>query len=627
MWYKTHASYRDFDGRFIKIFPFRSFDLTTPGHGDQPGHCRRDKLLYYGMGDDIGKAFFGWVSCNEGACPECAPTWVFTYTHHALSQLLACQFLHPGSKIYSLRFTISDNNVSPDVVSRARESMLQYLKSVPGVFGGVYFLHDFKIRPYVEKRMRDTLTSLHGYPPARSELYDRVADIDFLHSLGFGFTSWRQAILPHFHFHVFVVADHCPIEISLHGNSNKSKRFGLCGGLAVSSGSGSEKFIPRKSLGTIPPTTSSALPTTRPDGSTAHWYITTVQRPDYTKQISGDDLVRYVRYVIGHCTVSNTRGLVIRTLNSFGGCHGLKLDYNSDGDHNWIDYTEYNESCLVSYVKSGSGGDAVDFRCDSFIYSGDRDAVIFRSGEYKKKRFSAVSNAFDLMVEAGLPVKWVGVRVYPSWDAPTFNEDLPSNGERPLPENLLPASAFDIPFETVDGVRIESAESDPTHDRIRLYLTLVKDAGLPPGVSHDDDYSPVQVISDAIRIQNEKRFNRSVKAKSRGVFYDEIPNIDKHELAGLVVHLGRVHKSTFYGVSKLSRAARTFCESVEGIGYYTNGRLNMKHQCVRHLCRSTVNEVYFLNPGQSRLYSPPAPMVPVEPVVPGGAVQSVLSVY
>lgn len=242
MWLPAKVGPRLPNGKFDRDAPLRPFDLTVPGAGERPVACSRSRIIDFKLWDSetntpTYKEYHGWVTCDEWKCPLCHTTAMYTAMLRAGANLLQASLTHSGTKIYHLRFTLTDsgNVVSPDILSKRRRDCINYIKSFEGVYGGVSILHHVKLRRSVEKRIVDTFQSLYDRHPTRTELYEKCADMAFLKSeCGYSYEHAWQVFDTLYHFHVYVVCDHVPVEIWIHGNSKLSKSLHLRGGCAGS---------------------------------------------------------------------------------------------------------------------------------------------------------------------------------------------------------------------------------------------------------------------------------------------------------------------------------------------------------------------------------------------------------
>lgn len=261
---------------------------------------------------------------------------------------------------------------------------------------------------------------------------------------------------------------------------------------------------------------------------------------NYVKFLEGPDLVRHLRYTLSHISVSNTSGLRIRSITTFGSCYAQSLDLNS------------------------AGKDALD-----------PDGV--------------VSSFFTEMSSVIPGLRWIGKKVYLRHQSPSFNEDFPSARSRESALGCIPPSAFALPFESLAGARIEADDSDTIHDNINSAIAIIQ-SGISSGqIPCSSAFNPVDRFSNAVRILNEQRFDRSIRAKDRGIYTDLLSYREtaEGERLGCVVNVGRVRKSVFYGAPTHSKLAGEIFE-LSRINEHVNGRTHLKNPCVRHLCRKIV---------------------------------------
>lgn len=480
MWQKVEVSPLDEKGHYSKDYPFRLFDLTIPGRGLQPLNCcsissGKDQIVAVGISENSGKIAHGWHVCHERACPDCFTHVVYTDDLHALSYLLICQKLHPGSSIYSGRFHFADSSsVTLDDINKARRALKVWLKKIQGIYDFILVLHSFRIKEQIKTKIINWYISEYGKVPNGTTIYKLASDIDFLHSIGFtDFKIWQQATEPFFHFHIFVVADHYPREAYIHGNKKISISKILRGGfnpIAIDSNSEKSALIQRNS---------------------------DILAPS-SQALEGQNLVRYVHYTLSHNIVSNTKGLSFRAFTSAGiDVKNIHLDFNSNNP-------------------DGLNPD------------------------------STVSEAFDLMKTVFPYIKWKGKFVYPSREAPTFNEDSHSeNKPLSLPSDFVTARVFYIPTEFKDGKRIPMTGAEEAFKRQDLYVAHLKSLelmGLLPIL-------PIKV-SDSYRAAfealNNRRLDPDLKAKDRVLYTTDFPGFEDLEKANLTVDLGHIPKSLAY---------------------------------------------------------------------------------
>lgn len=481
MWRTVEISPLNEKGRYAEDYPFRLYDLTIPGRGEQPLSCcsistNKAQVVAVGIGKDSGKIAHGWHVCHERACPDCSTHVTYTDDLHALSYLLACRNLHPGSEIYPARFHFADSeNMTLKDFLDGRKSLKAFLKKIPGVYDYFIDSHAFRIKPYVKSRIIDQYISEHGKTPSGTIIYKLASDINYLHSIGFtDFKIWQQATEPFFHFHVFAVADHYPSEAYIHGNKKISISKILRGGFnstVVDSNFEESAFIQRSS---------------------------DILAPS-TQVLAGRDLVQYLHYCLSHTIVPDTEGLFFHSFIYAGDdVKDIHLDFNSDNpDH-------LNPDPIVS-------------------------------------------EAFDLMKTVFHYIKWKGKFVYPSREAPAFNEDLPSeNKPSPLPIESVNARVFYIPTEYKDGKRVPMDGAEAVFKRQDLYVAYIQRMELMGLLPTDLPTKVSDSFKSAFETLNNRRLDPDLKAKDRVLYTTDFPGFEDLAEAGLTVDLGHIPKSLAY---------------------------------------------------------------------------------
>jgi hypothetical protein len=216
-------------------------------------------------------------------------------------------------------------------------------------------------------------------------------------------------------------------------------------------------------------------------------------------------------------------------------------------DGNLIYPTELTDTALVHHLEYLYNHAAVSnkkgFRIKSGIPKGELSTTPISVDSLIGD--PAAVYAFDLMRQAGLKVKWVGKHIYPSWDAPDFNEDAPAkaNAERPyihMKELFLPSGVF----ATGETILL----SDPrVHERRRFILEIVTAMTEAGTLYSDAEFSMIDIIKNLFNELDEISINKDLLTEERVVYINKIKGIEWAISHNLIKDCGRCGKKEFYG--------------------------------------------------------------------------------
>jgi len=499
------------NGSFDKNFPLSLNLLTIPGRGIQPAYCcskssEKSQVTGFDFKENFGSIVTGHHNCNHGACPACYKHWLLSETFYAIAYLESIKALHPGCDIYQLRFFFrKQEGVTRNDISDAFGALNRHCTNPKkGLYGGVSILNHFQVKKFVEDKINQCYERDYEEFLTRTKMYWAATDLDYLHHIGFyNFHDWREAVDLFWHIHVFVVADHYPSELYLHGNMKKSAAKFLHGG-------------PEKEISfNIPYNNSTTTSTTRPDGSPRHWVKAKVK--DHTCPYEGADLARSLYYCFSHCTLSNTQGLEFKAFHRFGECYTMgKLDF--DHDEPWIEE---------------------EFRLD--LATGEE--VLTSVQKYPDPR---VTSAYSTLQLAYPHIHRKGEFIYPGDEkAPPFNEALPRRTPYTSPLTRINVRIFQLRTIYKDGIRIPAEGSEFTYKRRDAFISMIR-------LAEEDGLIPIfpvklsTSIEKAFAIWDKRCLDPKLRGKDRLLYSTDFEGFEDFKKAGFVIDLGFISKAAAY---------------------------------------------------------------------------------
>lgn len=473
-----------------------------PGRGPKPDYCcssKSDKGHVVSFNAFVTE--YGHHVCHMYHCPDCWEHMVLSGVFHAIGYLRAVQYLHPGTAIYQLRYTFRDqDSITKDSIGKVIKKLKIFIKGFRGIYGGVYILHNNQVKKFVEDRINKCYCADYGESLTRTELYRVASDLPYLHHIGFtNFKDYREAFETLWHLHVFVIADHFPSELYLHGNMKKSIAKLLTGG-------------PHKRFSLILTKSTGVqhLPTHRPDGTPCHWYTGT-----FDHSYNGADLARSLYYCYSHCTISNTPGLEFHVLRPFGDCYDIHdLDFIQDG------YTFYRDP----YTKK------------SYVARFDPSVCDPR-----------VLDALETLQQAFPSTHRRGKFIYPGYEEiPTINEDLPAKEQYEPTLTRINVQVFKLHTLYKDGIRIPADNAEFTYKRQDEFIDLLKQLESIGIIPTDFTIKYSDSVRKAFNIWNERCLDPKLRAKDRLLYTTDFEGFEEFEKAELSVNLGYISKAVAY---------------------------------------------------------------------------------
>lgn len=508
MWKKVAV--QEANGSFDKNFPL-SLDLTAiPGRGVQPAFCcsissGKGHVVGFDVNKKFGAIAEGHHNCNHGSCPACYKHWLLSETLYAIAYLEAVKAAHPGSDVYQLRYTFQkQESVTRNDIDAVFDALNNHYRKAEGIYGGVNVLHNFQVKKCVGDEVNSCYESYYEDSLTRTKMYWAATDLDFLHHAGFtNFRDWREAVDPFWHIHSFVVADHYPVELYLHGNMKNSAAKFLSGGPV--------KGIPHN----ITDNKSKNTDLLRPNGSSRRWVEVRIK--DHTCPYEGADLARSLYYAFSHCTLSATPTLEFKAFRRFGECYKLqKLDFKHDQP-----WTEE------------------EFRLD--LTTGEE--ILTTVQKYPDSR---VELAYGILQLAYPHIHRRGEFVYPGHEkAPKFNEALPR--KTPYVPLLTRINARIFQLRTVyrNGIRVPADGSQFVYKRRDAFVDMVRfleNEGIIP-------IFPIRLstsIKKAFEAWDKRCLDPRLRAKDRLLYTSDFEGYEDFKKAGWVTSLGFISKAMAY---------------------------------------------------------------------------------
>lgn len=217
-----------------------------------------------------------------------------------------------------------------------------------------------------------------------------------------------------------------------------------------------------------------------------------------TQALEGEHLVRFMHYTLSHCIVSDTKGLSFQAFTKAGtDAKNIHLDINSNPE--------------------GLNPDPI------------------------------VAEAFELLRKVFPYLTWKGKFVYPSREAPTINEALPSNNPpKGIPEDFVNVRVFYIPTQFKDGKRVLMEGAEAVFKRQDLYVSHLKSLELMGLLPVDFPVKLSDSFSSAFATLNAHRLDSDLKATDRVLYNTDFPGFEDHAKAGFEVDLGHISKALAY---------------------------------------------------------------------------------
>lgn len=489
------------NGAFPNHYPIPQSMLTHPGLEHQPDFCcsissGRSHVIDIDLSKP-GAPVGGHHNCNLAPCPECSKHWLYSETFYALTSLEAVCAAHPGSSVHQLKYGLREqDNVSCNYIKGSLKSLKRILNEAPYIHGAVAILHNDMIKPDVEAALKEQYLKDFGFSPTRTELYRKAFDLAYLWHCGFKFKDWREAFDTYWHWHVYVVVDHYPAELYIHGNQKRPLSKFLVGGPVL------DKSYKN--------TENNCLPTTRPDGTPCNW-THNVKVKDHTCPYEGADLARSLYYCYTHVTLSSFKSLEFKALHLIKECYNLKLDFIHDKPTETI-----IEDPITEEITS------------TVIYPDPRVTASYES----------LKSAFHSIHRRG---KWV----YPGEEKLPPNEDLPRTKPYNPPLLRISARIFQLPTIYKDGQRIPADGAEFVYRRRDDFIQMLwaaEEEGLIPIPHHSLSNS----WKGAFVEWDKRCFDLRLGAKERLLYSTDFKGYEDLKKANWTVDLGFISKAAAY---------------------------------------------------------------------------------
>jgi len=568
----------DFDGNLRDTYPHTKWDYGMVSSGEAVKSCHNPKITHIGGtgSPKMGRIQTHWRACCEASCPNssCHNTWKHTSTHHCLSRFVKYKELNPEKETWLILVAVRDefmysyNTHMKDTIARHIGDLFKAL----GIDAYHPVPHAHQIHDDVKQAMIDDFKAKYGETPTGSMLYKLVLDVDYLNSIGFNFETWHDAVSPLYHWHIPCMSETNPeeklkelmssgkaftkfIRANIYSHThrtsdfvsddwkteNKNNDFSSNSYTTESNADQIKRkfrarvynsqelvweFIDYRHKSGVKYLKMYNEP--EPDDFKhtvilRHFNVQGFYSPRYRQRMSGSqrprarpiaslkDFVNELEYVFGHAATSNKRGLKVKSAGTpRGALHDLKVDVNSAN-------------------------------ADPYA-----------------------TRARDAMQEAGYLIKWIGNRVYPTHDAPDFNEDAPAKTEQPEDPNWIPIQEYEIPYivDKETGKLIEAPWARDVKTRRREYLQAVEEMVLVrladgsimykrPSTFSDYDptstYNPTVFLRQMFWKLDENAKNPKIRASDKGVFLYEVDGFEEYIANGYWVDGGRCSKKTFFG--------------------------------------------------------------------------------